>query len=76
MTVATCVDTLQLCRVWHIGDFRLFPTMSPIVTLDGIITIEDVMEHLIGEEIDDETDGHKASLVRYQLPPGPTTQCD
>ena len=48
--------------------------MSPFVTIDGIITIEDVMELLIGEEIDDETDfGHNASLVRNQLPPGPAT---
>lgn len=30
--------------------------MSPLVTIDGIITIEDIMEHLIGEEIEDETD--------------------
>ena len=33
------------------GDFRLFPTMPPIVDIDGIITVEDVMQELIGEEM-------------------------
>lgn len=46
-------EELALCPT---GDYRLFPTMSPLVTIDGIITVEDIMEHLIGEEIEDETD--------------------
>lgn len=38
------------------ADYQLFPTMSPIVEIAGLLTVEDVMEHLIGEDIDDETD--------------------
>lgn len=35
--------------------------MSPIVNIDGILTIEDIWEQLIGEDIDDETDALTSS---------------
>ena len=53
------------------GDYRLFPTMSPLVTIEGIITVEDVMEHLIGEEIEDETDFSHTRESNNQVRPGP-----
>jgi hypothetical protein len=41
------------------GDFRLFPTMPPIVDIDGIITVEDVMQELIGEEMPTDDNGSR-----------------
>ena len=54
------------------GDFRLFPTMPPIVDIDGIITVEDVMQELIGEEMPTDDNGSRMASNSSQVrPPGP-----
>ena len=62
------------------GDFRLFPTMPPIVDIDGIITVEDVMQELIGEEMPTDDNGSCMASNNSQVrPPGPlecVSRCD
>eukprot|EP01043_Picozoa_sp_COSAG02_P056510 COSAG02_NODE_6708_length_3407_cov_3.645103_6_plen_74_part_00 len=64
--------TVEELALYPVGDYRLFPMMSPLVKIDGIITVEDIMEHLIGEEIEDETDfSHTAEFNNQVRPTGP-----